>query len=96
MDCCSEEAIGMPGILQIPRQATDATRTSFFQNCPICGRLLRTAVHFDDGGVRCQHCGGEFVASDPERRSHQGPVSNVQRAEQLLARCKAQPLSLDI
>lgn len=38
----------------------------FHQSCPVCGRQLRVRVSLLGHRVYCQHCGGGFVASDPE------------------------------
>ncbi|MFN9367727.1 MAG: hypothetical protein ACK6CT_03020, partial [Planctomycetia bacterium] len=55
----------------------------FHQSCPVCGRQLRVPVSLLGERVYCQHCGGGFVASDPELRGE--PVSRDVRVESLLA-----------
>lgn len=45
------------------------TTVHFHQSCPVCGRQLRVRVSLLGQRVFCQHCGGGFVASDPELRS---------------------------
>jgi hypothetical protein len=38
----------------------------FHQACPVCGRQLRVRLSLLGQRVYCQHCGGGFVATDPD------------------------------
>ena len=40
----------------------------FVQECPTCGRGLEVRVDYLGKAVVCQHCRGEFVASDGDAR----------------------------
>ena len=40
--------------------------TSFYQECPTCGRQLRVRVKFLNKVVVCPHCEGQLIAEDPE------------------------------
>jgi len=40
--------------------------TSFYQNCPVCGRSLRIAVKYFGRPMSCAHCRGEFLAGREE------------------------------
>lgn len=55
----------------------------FQQSCPVCGRQLRVRVSLLGQRVYCQHCGGGFVASDPELRGE--PADRDEQVERLLA-----------
>ncbi len=47
--------------------AHDIHRNVFFhQGCPVCGRRLEIDVSLLGRRVYCQHCGGGFVAMDPD------------------------------
>ena len=39
--------------------------TYFIQGCPTCGRRLQIRVEYLGKRVVCQHCQGNFAASDP-------------------------------
>lgn len=61
--------------------------TYFVQECPTCGRRLEVRVEYLGKAVNCQHCGGQFVASDPANAG--APLVEttedvLRRAEQLL------------
>lgn len=59
--------------------------TTFFQDCPICGRGLVIAVEFVGQQVACGHCRGGFQARGSScESSHQPTV--LERAEALLTR----------
>jgi DNA-directed RNA polymerase subunit RPC12/RpoP len=45
--------------------ATMPNSTYFIQECPTCGRRLQIRVEYLGKRVRCQHCRGQFVATDP-------------------------------
>ena len=36
----------------------------FQQSCPVCGRLVRIEKSLRYQTVVCQHCGGDFTATD--------------------------------
>ncbi len=38
--------------------------TYFVQECPTCGRRLEIRVEYLGRRVACQHCHGQFLASD--------------------------------
>jgi len=59
-------------------------RTHFVQECPVCGRPLEILVEYLGRRVACNHCGGQFLAVDPEHRTEEAP-----RDEQLLDRAEA-------
>ena len=56
--------------------------TYFVQECPICGRNLQVRLEYLGRHVACQHCRGQFVASDPATR----PVSSWLTGGDLLSR----------
>lgn len=58
------------------------TVVHFNQACPVCGRPLRVPVGLLGQRVYCQHCGGGFVASDPELRGE--PACRDVHVERLL------------
>lgn len=62
-----------------------AKPTYFVQECPTCGRNLEIRVEFLGRRVVCQHCRGQFLASDANNApslSDSGML--MQRAEELL------------
>lgn len=61
----------------------DRSTVHFHQSCPVCGRQLRVRVSLLGQRVFCQHCGGGFVASDPELRGE--PADRDDQVERLLA-----------
>ncbi|MEX2187917.1 MAG: hypothetical protein WD875_14020 [Pirellulales bacterium] len=42
-----------------------ATSTFFVQICPTCGRRVEVRVEYLGRRVACDHCGGRFIAEDP-------------------------------
>jgi hypothetical protein len=61
--------------------------TYFTQECPSCGRRLQIRVEYLGRKVRCQHCGGQFLAIDPaSARSEPAEQGNelLRRADELL------------
>ena len=61
--------------------------TYFVQECPTCGRDLEIRVEYLGKRVACQHCRGQFVASDPTcapATSDSPSVLLLRRAEELL------------
>ena len=61
--------------------------TYFDQDCPVCGRNLRIRVEYQGRQVKCRHCQGKFVASDPA--AGQAPeegsgLALLQRADELI------------
>jgi hypothetical protein len=54
----------------------------FIQGCPTCGRQLQIRVTHLGRRMVCQHCLGEFVASDPANRQD----VSVDAQDDLLAR----------
>jgi len=68
----------------------------FHQQCPVCGRVVRVRVSLLGRQVFCQHCQGNFVASDSsmgggEPSCAETPVVDdlIERANELLARARA-------
>jgi hypothetical protein len=69
--------------------------TYFVQECPTCGRRLQVRVWYLGKKVACQHCGGHFLATDPDgepvgalESDLAGELSGLallQKADQLLA-----------
>ena len=61
--------------------------TYFVQGCPTCGRRLQIRVEYLGRKLVCQHCQGQFVASDPSNARHdfvdQGSAM-MRRADELL------------
>ena len=39
----------------------------FMQECPVCGRPAKIRLEYRGCRVECQHCRGQFVASDCAR-----------------------------
>jgi hypothetical protein len=70
----------------------------FVQECPTCGRRLQIRVTYLGRRMVCQHCLGEFVASDPANRQD-APVDAqddiLARADDLLATAGRQLEFLD-
>ncbi len=62
--------------------------TYFCQVCPTCGRRLQIRVEYLGKRVVCQHCQGQFVATDPATQRYDtvhGASSDImRRAEELL------------
>lgn len=61
--------------------------TYFLQECPTCGRRLQIRIEHLGRKVVCQHCRGEFVASDPaSNRPREGDSADalLRRADELL------------
>ena len=56
--------------------------TYFVQECPICGRNLQIRLEYLGRSVACQHCNGQFTASDPATH----PVPTWEPNDALLAR----------
>ena len=59
----------------------------FVLECPTCGRRLHIRVEYLGRNVICQHCGAQFVASDPDSNRYPGEQaveSLLRRAEQRL------------
>jgi DNA-directed RNA polymerase subunit RPC12/RpoP len=57
----------------------------FIQECPTCGRSLQVRVEYLGRQVVCQHCRGQFLATDRvevQRMSDSG--FNLMRANELL------------
>jgi hypothetical protein len=61
--------------------------TYFVQECPTCGRRLQVRVEYLGKLVACQHCRGEFEATDPASRRWRPSDSSIMlaRADELLA-----------
>jgi hypothetical protein len=60
----------------------------YVQECPTCGRRLQIRVAYLGKRVVCQHCLGEFDASDPAGRQEIPSDSSrdiLLRADELLA-----------
>ncbi len=65
--------------------------TFFVQSCPVCGRHLEVRIRHLGKKVTCVHCGGGFVASDPEMansRQSNAQIDLFCRAERLLNRTR--------
>ena len=61
--------------------------TYFIQECPTCGRRLQIRVEYLGREVMCQHCQGQFVASEPANaRGEDAGYGNelLRRADELL------------
>lgn len=56
--------------------------TYFVQECPTCGRQLEIRVGYLGRKLTCQHCQGQFVASDPASPS----LGCAEHADTLLRR----------
>jgi hypothetical protein len=64
------------------------TRATYYvQECPTCGRRLQIRVEYLGKRVACQHCRGQFEASDPANSKAKLSDSSIimARAEELLA-----------
>ena len=62
--------------------------TYYLQPCPTCGRRLQIRVEYLGKSMVCQHCCGQFVATDPSTVRGDCPHYGnalLQRAEKLLA-----------
>jgi hypothetical protein len=61
--------------------------TYFVQECPTCGRKLQVRVEYLGKRVVCQHCRGQFEATDAagQRRRPSDSSILLARAEELLA-----------
>jgi hypothetical protein len=42
---------------------------TYLQECPVCGRPLEVRTEYIGQRVQCQHCRGQWIARDPDRRS---------------------------
>ena len=60
--------------------------TYFVQECPTCGRRLEIRVEYLGRRVACQHCHGQFRASDqPEVEEDSASSSSIlKRANSLI------------
>ena len=60
--------------------------TYFVQECPTCGRNLEVRVEYLGKRVVCQHCRGQFVATDATNASFcsESGTALLRRAEELL------------
>lgn len=61
--------------------------TYFVRECPTCGRSLHIRVEFLGKRVVCQHCRGQFLATDSAASPLDLPdvnVSLIARADELL------------
>lgn len=59
----------------------------YVQSCPTCGRRLQIRVEYLGRRVVCQHCQGQFVATDPANRGGDCPEYGsdlLRRADELL------------
>ena len=57
--------------------------TSFFQECPICGRSLQVRLELLGRFIACPHCRGEFLSTDqPAKGDRSQPI--LDRANELL------------
>ena len=65
-------------------------RTEFVQYCPVCGRPLQIRVAYLGRRMRCDHCGGRFIATAAEQRSALATDELLARAEELLHRSSQQ------
>ena len=62
--------------------------TYFVQECPTCGRRLQIRVEYLGKRVACQHCRGQFDATEPSNRASQPSESSLSilaRVEELLS-----------
>ena len=59
-------------------------KTCFLAKCPTCGRSLQIRVAYLGKSVACQHCRGEFVASDPSSSDAPMVSKLLSRADELL------------
>lgn len=60
--------------------------TYFVQECPTCGRNLEVRVEYLGKRVVCQHCRGQFLASDASNAGYfsESGTALLRRAEELL------------
>ena len=61
------------------------SKTYFVQECPTCGRNLEIRVEYLGKKVACQHCRGQFLATDSKTAqyfSESGVL--LRRADELL------------
>jgi len=67
--------------------------TFFVQECPTCGRSLEVRVDLLGKLVKCRHCSGRFVASDPANTSATlvSDSAILGRADELLATVESMP-----
>ncbi|HAY78915.1 MAG TPA: hypothetical protein DCY79_03835 [Planctomycetaceae bacterium] len=67
--------------------------TFFVQECPTCGRSLEVRVDLLGKLVKCRHCSGRFVASDPANTSATlvSDSAILERADELLATVESMP-----
>lgn len=70
--------------------------TYFVQECPTCGRRLEIRVEYMGRRVACQHCHGQFLATDqPESDDTAASSSSILRRAnsliELLARKRTAP-----
>ena len=59
----------------------------FVRECPTCGRRLQIRVQYLGKKVVCQHCQGQFVASDPANSHYDCAEQDsalLRRADELL------------
>lgn len=59
----------------------------FVQECPVCGRPVQVRAVYLGRQVSCQHCGGQFLASDPAdpcNRQTGARMGLLDRAQMLL------------
>ena len=70
----------------------------YVQECPTCGRSLQIRVAYLGRRMVCQHCLGEFEATDPANKQNTPPVGHddlLARADDLLATAGRQLEFLD-
>ena len=70
----------------------------YVQECPTCGRSLQIRVAYLGRRMVCQHCLGEFEATDPANKQGSVPETNgdlLARADDLLATAGRQLEFLD-
>jgi hypothetical protein len=64
-----------------------ANSTFYIQECPTCGRRLQIRVEYLGRKVVCEHCHGQFVATDPASIRCDSPTFGnalLRRADALL------------
>jgi len=67
--------------------------TYFSVECPTCGRRLQIRVEYLGKRVMCQHCQGQFLASDPSNMRVDGAHRTdtlLRRADELLESAEQQ------
>jgi rRNA maturation protein Nop10 len=67
-----------------------SSSTYFVQECPTCGRRLRIRVEYLGKQVVCQHCAGQFTASDPATSRYSPSDSAIMRRANELLQSSAQ------